>query len=354
MSIKPTKNTYYCPACGKTKMLFQSEKEAQTFLRYNQEEIEECNGKAPVRAYYCDMCLGWHLSSQRRAYKVSSSELMQLKLHIDAAHELNRFKVFTEEIEQMHKEKSYGQILAPGLSLMKKMARVKLFSKESQEKKQEIFRIVTDSFQKEMERLTKMMLSGDYLLANEQLNTVISLLDSIKGIKLEALTNIRRDCIPNVTRIQALYRRREQNATLKMERDELISLKSDFCGIVSQKKLGKIKHHDRAISIFKRILEVEDNLLFKPREEMLRELRSFIMDNIMAYMQEVDVLLLDGHLEDATIMMDELNVKIRESYTLDDFQLLRDFYYQTLILITRRKMKIEVAYIDKEKKHKHK
>lgn len=60
--MKPTKNHYYCYDCGKTKMLFETEKKALTFIRFNAEEIASHNadGKAPSRAYYCVACLGWH------------------------------------------------------------------------------------------------------------------------------------------------------------------------------------------------------------------------------------------------------------------------------------------------------
>ena len=63
--MKPTKNLYYCCDCGRTKMLFETEKKALTFIRFNAEEIASRNadGKAPARAYYCVACLGWHTSS---------------------------------------------------------------------------------------------------------------------------------------------------------------------------------------------------------------------------------------------------------------------------------------------------
>lgn len=63
--MKPTKNLYYCCDCGKTKMLFKTEKKALTFLRFNVDEIASRNadGKAPVRVYHCVACGGWHTTS---------------------------------------------------------------------------------------------------------------------------------------------------------------------------------------------------------------------------------------------------------------------------------------------------
>jgi len=44
-------------------MLFETEGSAEKFLKYNSNEIDEENGKAPVRSYYCPYCLGWHVTS---------------------------------------------------------------------------------------------------------------------------------------------------------------------------------------------------------------------------------------------------------------------------------------------------
>ena len=62
--MRPTKNSRFCPQCGKSKMVFESSKEAYRFLRYNADEIETENGKRPVRAYYCSACGGWHVTSK--------------------------------------------------------------------------------------------------------------------------------------------------------------------------------------------------------------------------------------------------------------------------------------------------
>lgn len=60
--MKP-KNLVFCNAIDRSKMLFETEKKANNFLRYNSEEILEETGKAPVRSYYCAFCGGWHVTS---------------------------------------------------------------------------------------------------------------------------------------------------------------------------------------------------------------------------------------------------------------------------------------------------
>ena len=61
--IKPSKNLVYCYACKKRKMLFEEKSEADNFIKYNHGGILEENGKAPVRSYYCELCCGYHVTS---------------------------------------------------------------------------------------------------------------------------------------------------------------------------------------------------------------------------------------------------------------------------------------------------
>ena len=61
--IKPSKNLVYCFACKKRKMLFEEKSGADNFIKYNQGGILEENGKAPVRSYYCELCCGYHVTS---------------------------------------------------------------------------------------------------------------------------------------------------------------------------------------------------------------------------------------------------------------------------------------------------
>lgn len=67
MSTKrPDKNRVYCPDCGSVKMLFATRREAELFMEYNNEAIAEENGYAPIRAYYCPACRGWHITSHEK------------------------------------------------------------------------------------------------------------------------------------------------------------------------------------------------------------------------------------------------------------------------------------------------
>ena len=61
--MKPKKNQIFCVACGRPKMLFETEAEAQTFIRFNSGDILKVSRKAPVRSYYCQLCGGYHVTS---------------------------------------------------------------------------------------------------------------------------------------------------------------------------------------------------------------------------------------------------------------------------------------------------
>ena len=65
--MKPTRNKIFCYGCRKQKMLFETQAKADNFIRYNSEGILEENGKAPVRSYYCEMCGGYHVTSNPSA-----------------------------------------------------------------------------------------------------------------------------------------------------------------------------------------------------------------------------------------------------------------------------------------------
>lgn len=62
--MKP-KNRIWCPDCNRPKMLFESERKANDFIKWNGDDLPKDGDK--LRAYYCPSCCGWHLS--HRAHK---------------------------------------------------------------------------------------------------------------------------------------------------------------------------------------------------------------------------------------------------------------------------------------------
>lgn len=76
--MKPTKNKVFCRDCNRPKMLFPSEEKALNFIKFNSEEIAEESEKVPVRAYFCDFCNGWHVTSSETYSWKGKSKAEQL------------------------------------------------------------------------------------------------------------------------------------------------------------------------------------------------------------------------------------------------------------------------------------
>ena len=64
--MKP-KHRIFCPICQRAKMVFETEEKAMRFIEYNAKDFE--SGVAPIRAYYCKGCGGWHLT-KREEYMI--------------------------------------------------------------------------------------------------------------------------------------------------------------------------------------------------------------------------------------------------------------------------------------------
>ena len=67
--MKPNKSFVYCTNSNRRKMLFETEKKAENFMKFNNEEIEKESGYSPQRSYYCIFCSGWHLTSKKEKLK---------------------------------------------------------------------------------------------------------------------------------------------------------------------------------------------------------------------------------------------------------------------------------------------
>lgn len=73
--MKPIRNKVFCTDCERTKILFETEKKADNFIKFNNEEIEVESGYSPQRSYYCLFCGGWHITSIKT--KIGSSRKEQ-------------------------------------------------------------------------------------------------------------------------------------------------------------------------------------------------------------------------------------------------------------------------------------
>ena len=111
--MKPTKNKVFCKDCERTKMLFETEKKAENFMKFNSLEIMAETGYSPQRSYYCLFCDGWHVTSSEVKTGMSKNE--------------QRFEQLMEQKEQEEQNKAEKEKLK---TLERKIRKMKLAQKE--------------------------------------------------------------------------------------------------------------------------------------------------------------------------------------------------------------------------------
>lgn len=100
--MKPTKNKVFCKNCDRTKMLFETERKADNFIKFNSDEILEETGYSPQRSYFCLFCGGWHVTSLKEKFGLSKKEQL-----FEAIQQQQQKKVNQKELkikESIHNE----------------------------------------------------------------------------------------------------------------------------------------------------------------------------------------------------------------------------------------------------------
>lgn len=106
--MKPTKNKIFCNDCGRVKMLFETEKKANNFIKFNKEEIEMESGVAPQRSYFCLFCGGWHITSIKENIGMSRNE-KRFENHLKEKSEKTK-KIIPQKVEVNKKEDIKSEI----------------------------------------------------------------------------------------------------------------------------------------------------------------------------------------------------------------------------------------------------
>jgi hypothetical protein len=96
--MKPTKCKVFCLDCSRSKMLFDTEKKAQTFIKFNGDEIKSQTGYCPTRTYYCVSCCGFHVTSKTDSSVIVSKTDIVLEKY-------REYKVVHDEKNRVNKEK---------------------------------------------------------------------------------------------------------------------------------------------------------------------------------------------------------------------------------------------------------
>jgi hypothetical protein len=104
--MKPTKNRVYCKDGARVKMLFETEKKAATFIKFNKEEIESESGISPSRSYYCIACNGWHVTSKKENPHLKSPTEIVIELYKEEKEKKALWKARLKELKEKKKEES--------------------------------------------------------------------------------------------------------------------------------------------------------------------------------------------------------------------------------------------------------
>ena len=75
--MKPKHNRVMCPECFKQKMLFETQKQADNFIKWNGEDIDTHGGE--LRSYFCPACGGYHITSKpyKKVYEHNTENLIK-------------------------------------------------------------------------------------------------------------------------------------------------------------------------------------------------------------------------------------------------------------------------------------
>lgn len=126
--MKPT-HRIFCPACGHSKMHFETEKEALAFLEYNGNDILEETGKRPIRAYYCDVCIAWHLTSMEHFYTDSSYEVLKNRYKNEP--DISALKAQVPDIQGIYNRGLYQLAVERALSVIKPIVTKHIYVEQS-------------------------------------------------------------------------------------------------------------------------------------------------------------------------------------------------------------------------------
>jgi len=109
--MKPTKNRVMCPDCFRQKMLFETQKEADNFIKWNGDDIDTHGGE--LRSYYCKACGGWHITSKPFKYAYTNNTDKLIKAYErDKKTEEELKKGNTEDCANPKAKEIFGKFIA--------------------------------------------------------------------------------------------------------------------------------------------------------------------------------------------------------------------------------------------------
>jgi hypothetical protein len=201
--MKPTKNRFFCNDCRKIKMLFETEKKAENFIKFNSETIEEETGLKPERSYFCIACNGWHLTRKKEVLNIKSkTEIIQ-----DLYRQEKEQKALAEEKQKALKKEQKELVKAQEIA-----------SKKAQEKEQ---KELIKAKKREQIALIQAQKMADFKHSLGLIELYITMLENFKPDKnksIEILSEAFRE-LENAKSIRVVFKKSKkmvENAAKKL------------------------------------------------------------------------------------------------------------------------------------------
>ena len=137
-------------------MLFDTEKKAENFIKFNSEEIEKETGFKPERSYFCIACNGWHLTHKKIILNIKSRTEVIQDLYNQEREQKELIKAQQEALK-IEQQKAVRVKLEIELqkALEKKQQKALEKEKKAQRKEQEKEQIAEKREQKALKRVQK-------------------------------------------------------------------------------------------------------------------------------------------------------------------------------------------------------
>lgn len=283
--MKPNKNRIYCLGCRKHKMLFEEKKNADNFIRFNQEIILEESGKAPVRSYYCVFCSGWHVTSNpslEHGEEQDKRDMDLIENTISVKHDISSFNMAINqkiiEIKRaiylsidsfdFYKEYEYCRLLLPEFLRINPCA--------SKSKLLQQIYMVSDVLSTFTE--IKLMDISELKRFLVTLNSDSEKVTLIKRYAISKLIDLSLD------ECSDLYKRGETHQALKIK-EELFIMLNDING-VGMKKFNQ-KYKSKINDTFNRLSYLTHNMSCSEEENYKKELL-FLINNLVIINDKFD------------------------------------------------------------------
>jgi|GEM_PF-6320245 len=231
-------------------MLFETEKKAETFIKFNSSEIEEEVGYKPERVYFCIYCGGWHVTSQKEDWSIKSP---------------------TEEILELYQqEKEEEALMKAKLQALKKEEKALLLARKKEEEKA-LMKAKRQAFEKagkallfarKKEEKEALLLARKIEEFNKSLNDVERYIKVLKKLK-----NNKANCIEKlpVKYIEVSERPQENE-------DQYIEIfNKNFSVIFEEPKENKNKYAKTLKKAFVELEKVKSiNTVYKKSEKRIK------------------------------------------------------------------------------------